>query len=65
MAKSDPLNSHTEAHIAVATAIAECFLCQPKEMAWEQRCEELATAAIEGLQLHFDYIRTRQGSLDT
>jgi len=30
----------------LATAIAECFMCQPKEMPWEQRTDELAGAVI-------------------
>lgn len=33
----------------LAVAIAECFLCQPKEMAWEDRTDELAGAVIDFL----------------
>jgi hypothetical protein len=49
-----------EAHAAVSVGIAERFLVQPREMAWEQRCDELATAAIEAMQLH---IQARRDSL--
>lgn len=35
----------------VALAIAECFLCQPKDMTWEDRSDELADAAIRAMEL--------------
>ena len=54
-----------EAHMAVAIAIAERLLCQPRDMAWEQKCDELASAAIEGLQLHFEYLRQHAKPLPT
>jgi hypothetical protein len=41
----------SDAHSAVAVAIAERFTCQPRDMTWEERCDELATAAIEAMQI--------------
>lgn len=46
-----------EAHSAVSVGIAERFLVQPRDMAWEQRCDELASAAIEAMQLHIQAVR--------
>lgn len=43
--------SYDDAHSAVAVGLAERFLEQPADMAWEQRCDELATAAIEAMQI--------------
>jgi hypothetical protein len=48
-----------EAHSDVAVAIAEKFLCQPRDMPWEDRCDELATAAIQALQIFFQLHRGR------
>jgi hypothetical protein len=52
----------SEAHSAVAIGIAECFLQQPHSMAWEERTDQLATAAIEAMQL---FISMHQGTLVT
>lgn len=49
-----------EAHSAVAIGIAERFTVQPHSMAWEQRCDELATAAIEAMQLFISMRSTRE-----
>ncbi|HYI40009.1 MAG TPA: hypothetical protein VE053_06795 [Allosphingosinicella sp.] len=45
------MSDFDEAHSAVSVGIAERYLCQSPDMTWEERCDELATAAIEAMQL--------------
>jgi hypothetical protein len=45
------MSDFSEAHSAVSVGIAERFLLQPRDMTWEDRCDELAAAAIEAMQL--------------
>ena len=52
-----------DAHGAVAEGIAERFLLQPHSMAWEQRCDELATAAIEAMQMFISFRRIHPASV--
>jgi hypothetical protein len=49
-----------DAHTAVSVGIAERFLIQPAHMPWESRCDELASDAIEAMQL---FIQTQRQSL--
>ena len=49
-------------HDDIAVAIAEVYLCQPRDMTWEDRSEQLATAALSAALPHF--ARLKQPSED-
>jgi hypothetical protein len=52
-----------EAHSAVAIGIAEKFLTQPRDMTWEDRTDELATAAIEAMQVFIQLRRWHRSAI--
>ena len=49
-----------EVREAIGMAIANKFLCQSKEMPWEDRSDQLAAVAVEAMLERLDFLAARK-----